>query len=251
VAARWGAGAGAAALLLALGWWGWSASHPARASAAAPARSASVAGGKRAGGASAPVASKPAPVGAVIAGPLTASDAQAWRELALLWHVRVADGQDPCALDQLQCFSHGDVTLAQIRQLDRPGWLALRLRDGSTGYALLTGLSAHSAMLRVGERSQTVSLAALAEAWRGDFATYWRPPPGYARPAGAASPQVAAWLDAQLAHWAGAADGDLKSRIAAFQIAQGLPADGLAGPMTFMQLDRALGVAEPRLQSTP
>ena len=33
-----------------------------------------------------------------------------------------------------------------------------------------------------------------------------------------------------------------------FQLAQGLIPDGRAGPMTFMQLNRAAGLAEPRLR---
>jgi general secretion pathway protein A len=255
VAARAGLGAGAAALLLGLAWWGWTAMHPAKAgTAAGPAKAASAVPGRRSASAGGAAASVAAPVRGAITGPLLADDAQAWRELAALWHVRVADGQDACALDQLQCFRHADMTLAQIRQLDRPGWLSLRLPDGSTGRALLVGLGPRAAMLRVGDTPQIVSLAALAAAWHGDFATYWRPPPGYARPADLGTAAVQGWLDAQLARWAGAAGaagGDLKSRIAAFQTAEGLPADGLAGPMTFMQLDRALGVAEPRLQSAP
>ena len=40
-------------------------------------------------------------------------------------------------------------------------------------------------------------------------------------------------------------------RVLAFQLAQGLPADGRPGPMTFMQLNRAAGVDEPRLQTAP
>jgi general secretion pathway protein A len=35
----------------------------------------------------------------------------------------------------------------------------------------------------------------------------------------------------------------------AFQLAQGLPADGRPGPLTFMQLNRVAEVDEPRLQA--
>ena len=40
-------------------------------------------------------------------------------------------------------------------------------------------------------------------------------------------------------------------QLRAFQLAQGLPADGMPGPMTFMQLNRAAGVDEPRLRTEP
>ncbi|HET6829669.1 MAG TPA: peptidoglycan-binding protein, partial [Ramlibacter sp.] len=36
-----------------------------------------------------------------------------------------------------------------------------------------------------------------------------------------------------------------------FQMAQGLPVDGAAGPMTYMQLNRVAGIDEPRLRKAP
>jgi general secretion pathway protein A len=98
----------------------------------------------------------------------------------------------------------------------------------------------------------------LAELWRGDFATFWRAPAGYERrpPDGDSGP-VTDWLATQLARVRGEArpagpvtlDAALKSRIHAFQVSQGLEADGLAGPLTFMQLNRVAGVDEPRLEN--
>jgi general secretion pathway protein A len=37
-------------------------------------------------------------------------------------------------------------------------------------------------------------------------------------------------------------------QVSSFQLSQGLRPDGLAGPTTFMQLNRATGVDEPRLR---
>jgi general secretion pathway protein A len=48
-----------------------------------------------------------------------------------------------------------------------------------------------------------------------------------------------------------AAAASLRQRIEAFQADQGLPVDGVAGPRTLMQLNRATGVAEPRLVRQP
>ena len=42
-------------------------------------------------------------------------------------------------------------------------------------------------------------------------------------------------------------DAALRARVARFQAAHGLTAAGRAGPTTFMQLNRATGVDEPRL----
>jgi general secretion pathway protein A len=123
---------------------------------------------------------------------------------------------------------------------------------------VLTGLTNQNATLLAGGASHTVSVAALEKMWRGDFATFWRAPPGYVDTIaeGNAGP-VANWLAVQLARLRGeeqpgptqAVDAALKSKVQSFQVAQGLRPDGLAGPITLMQLNRATGVDEPRLQT--
>ena len=102
-------------------------------------------------------------------------------------------------------------------------------------------MSFNSELLPRPEGPVTVSLATLASRWSGEFATLWRRPPG---------PDASAWVEARLQQaQAGVVPPDtpLRARIQAFQRAQGLPADGLAGPLTLMQLNRVAAVAEPRL----
>jgi len=204
-------------------------------------------------------ASAPAPAPAASAFDLKAATAlrdeqQAWRELAAQWRVTLDDG-DPCEAAQRQqvhCFKRPNITLAQIRQLGRPGILTLHDEAERPVYALITGLGERTATLQMGGSAQTISLPALAAMWRGDFATFWRAPPGYLKRIGEGDTgPVADWLAAQLARLPGAGSSDkpLKSKIHAFQLAQGLEADGRAGPMTFMQLNRATGVDEPRLRT--
>ena len=188
---------------------------------------------------------------------LTRNENDAWRELAVEWKLALDDG-DACAAAQraqVQCFRSPSSNLALIRQLDRPGILMLHDANDRPVYALLTGLTEQSATLRVAGVSQTISLVSLARLWRGDFATLWRSPPGYTgRAVDASSGPVAAWLTTQLAGLRGqpptadeTGDAAWRARISAFQLAQGLKPDGLAGPTTFMQLNRASGVDEPRL----
>ena len=117
----------------------------------------------------------------------------------------------------------------------------------------LRGLSEEGAILRVGNMQTTVPLNQLAQVWRGEFATFWRAPPGYraGELAGAGS-ALAPWLRERLdtvepTAAMPAGEQDLKARVFAFQLAQGLQPDGLAGPLTLMQLNRASGVGEPRL----
>jgi general secretion pathway protein A len=189
------------------------------------------------------------------------SEREAWRELGRAWSLDAGEG-DPCQAapnQQLQCFRQPTATLALIRQLGRPGIVSLRDSGDRVSYALLTGLDAERATLRVDGHAHIVPLPLLAERWRGDFATLWRTPPGYARsPAEGDAGPVIDWLALKLAALRGepAPDGHpvfdaaLRTRIHAFQLAQGLEADGRPGPMTFMQLNRASGVEEPRLAHT-
>ncbi|WP_341892989.1 AAA family ATPase [Variovorax sp. YR752] len=200
--------------------------------------------------AAASAASSPAPADpkAVLAAAWR-SEADAWRALAPAWQISLDDG-DPCAAaarQQLQCF-RSTSTLALIRQLDRPVLLTLQ-GGGKPAYAVLTGLTMRSATLATGDGELSLPLASLAAVWRGEFATLWRTPPGYADGA------PVDWLSAQLAAAQGEPappaptrfDAALRKRLDAFQVAQGLKPDGLAGPLTLMLINRATGVAEPRL----
>ncbi len=182
-------------------------------------------------------------------------ESAAWRSLADLWGVVLPPG-DPCSVglpQALHCH-RGRGGLAPIRQLGRPAVLPLVDERGRTVHVLLVALSDQTATLRGGRAELVVPLAQLARAWRGDFGTFWRAPPGY-RPgqvvAGGSS--LAPWLSERLAQVeappaAGAASAPtLESRVFAFQLAQGLLPDGAAGPLTLMLLNRASGVDEPRL----
>jgi len=182
----------------------------------------------------------------------------AWRELAQAWKVTPPEG-DPCRVlqkEQLQCFSR-NLSLAVIRELGRPGILTLDAATGAPSYALLTGLGRDSATLRAAGTEQTVTLAALAARWQGDFSTLWRTPPGYSgQSATNPSVETVEWISTKLGGDGAAPsqprrefDAQLKTRLRAFQLAHGLAADGQPGPMTFMQLNRAAGVEEPRLRT--
>jgi len=189
---------------------------------------------------------------------LLGSEKESWRELAKAWSVNVGDS-DPCSArrqQQVQCFRSANSTLALIRQLDRP--VILTLRDGGNrpAYVYLAGLSNQNATVRVGGASKSVPLVALADYWRGEFATYWRVPPDYAGTITDSKTPAGRWLALQLATARGDPrpiagrldDASLKAGVHAFQLTQGLPSDGVAGPVTLMLLNRAIGIDEPHLQ---
>ena len=188
-------------------------------------------------------------------------EARAWLALAPLWgwQVPAALAADPCGAaraQQLRCFRTGGGTLTQLRQLDRPALLLLREGGQPPRHARLMALSPQRAVLAEGDQFYALPIDDLARWWRGEFATFWRAPEGYGRllEPGAQGPAVDA-LARGLAALRGEAAppagqvlaGTLAANLAGFQLAQGLKADGIAGPTTFMQLNRALGVAEPHL----
>jgi general secretion pathway protein A len=189
--------------------------------------------------------------------------AQAWRVLGPTWKLDFGSG-DPCtspALQPWQCYRGSELTMPLLRQLDRPGILTLQNGKQAPVYAVLTGLNDHKAVLQWGGAAHDISLMSLARFWHGEFATLWQPPPGYlpTQSIDLASP---AWglLSRQLTLLEGrtpavrgggapASDATLAARVQAFQVGQGLKPDGHAGPMTFMQLEKALGGKGPSLES--
>ncbi|KQT10206.1 ExeA family protein [Ramlibacter sp. Leaf400] len=190
---------------------------------------------------------------------LLRDERQAWRELAQAWKLEPGEG-DPCqalARESVHCFTR-TLPLVLIRQLDRPGIVTLDRDTGKPSYAVLTALNDKSATLSAGGSEQTVTLAALAARWNGEWATLWRAPAGFdPRSPEREGRKLSQWVDEQLAR-AGAKPGDgeatggsLRTRIRSFQLAQGLPADGVLGPMTFMQLNRSAGLDEPHLRQAP
>ncbi len=182
---------------------------------------------------------------------------QALRTLSRDWALLLVDG-DPCALaaeQEVRCFrAHGG--LALLRLLARPSVLTLHDAQDGPVYAVLAGMDRDEATLVAGKSAVRVPLTLLTTTWRGDFSTFWRVPPGYMVPlsVGSQGPLVDS-VGAQLAAALGAPapapghvfDATLRSRVAAFQQSQGLAPDGVAGPTTLMQINRASGLAEPWL----
>jgi general secretion pathway protein A len=183
----------------------------------------------------------------------------AWRDLGASWNLPDSAAQ-PCAATSThpwQCVRVSNQTLPQLRQLDRPGILVLQNERGASVYAVLVGLTGSTATLKIGTRLHTVTQTQLARLWRGEFATYWRPPPGYPGNNQTGSPSaVFQELARQLSRIDAAPvpqnapttlDASLKARVRDFQRAHGLLVDGQPGPLTFMQLESVLGHSGPRL----
>ena len=225
--------------------------------------SAAVSGGLA--GAPAPAS---APLPALPAG--TSTDVQAllrsasstaapvWRELALRWNVAVGAG-DPCQLvpqAELACFSSANGGLNLVRQLARPGLVALRTPQGAPVYALLVALDDERATLQVGGQRYSLTLPELAGVWRGDFSTLWRTPPGWVgNRDNLDDAAIRGWIAQRLPDSAaGAAEpaaAQLRERLRVLQVAQGLPNDAAGLPITLIQLNRRSGASEPALPANP
>jgi Uncharacterized protein conserved in bacteria len=105
--------------------------------------------------------------------------------------------------------------------------------------------------------SMRVPIALLDERWSGDYLLLWRPPPVGGRVIGASDPEDAiAWLRERLARLPDSEltvdparyDASLTAAVRRFQGAQGLIADGIAGPRTLIMLSNVLADLDvPRL----
>ena len=138
----------------------------------------------------------------------------AWQHLLGLWRLPAdaitVDPAGPCTpagRSDLHCLQ-GRAKLDALLALDRP--VLLRLQDGAaSAWGVLLGADARRARLRIGMRTIDLDRVLLQSRWTGDYAALWigdaTPPPS-------------------------------RDAIATFQDARGLPADGIAGPLTLMAL---------------
>ena len=187
----------------------------------------------------------------------------AWQHLLALWRLPAdritVDASGPClpVAPDVHCVQGRVERLDALLALDRP--LLLRLREpgstraggAATAWALLLGADARQARVRIGARTVDIDRRLLQSRWDGGYAALWQGPALLATPPreGSSGPAVD-WLRARLLPDAAARPGQtydaaLRTEVAALQVARGLPADGIAGPLTLMAL--ASDLPGPRL----
>jgi general secretion pathway protein A len=152
-------------------------------------------------------------------------------------------------------------TLNLVRRLDLPAVLELRSPAGTRHFLAVTSVSATAVSLQAGPKPQIVPINEIEREWDGSFVVLWKPPRMGIVPIGPTmSGADVAWLRERL----GALDGDpipavasprtydepLAARIAAFQRAQRLIPDGIAGEETLARLTAMLDPATPSLRGT-
>jgi general secretion pathway protein A len=149
-----------------------------------------------------------------------------------------------------------------LRGYDRPTLIPLARADGGSGTALVLGLGRERALLAHRDGSVTLPLVELQGRWNGEYLFFWRPAPGDHDLIGPRSTQPAQrWLRQALAEVPGLDLGpdlsrgtgyepELRAALRTFQRAQGLDADGIAGPETLIRLNSAAGLPDiPHLKS--
>ena len=248
------AAAAAMLALAALGWW-WHG----RAPAAAPAAIATAAA------APAPTASTAsAPAIAVADEAMLAqaladagvSPVPAWQSLLAAWNLPASaitvDPSGPCTPTDpdVHCLQGRVPRLDALLALDRPLLLRLRTGDDAGAWALLLGADARRARLQLGGRVVDIDRMLLQAHWQGDYAGLWQGPAELSEPPKPGTSGAAVdWVRQRLRLPAGAPyDATLRDAVRALQDARGLPADGVAGPLTLMAL--AVDLPGPRLQRT-
>lgn len=202
----------------------------------------------------APSRPKPVPVETVDAAALTQligatgdTPLPAWQHLLGLWKlpadaitVDPSGSCTPAARTDVHCVQ-GSSRLDALLALDRP--LLLHLRDGdANAWAVLLGADVRHARVRIGQRSVDLDRVLLQSRWDGGYVGLWQGPAMLVAPPqpGTSGPAVD-WIRHALSPTAEAAagtpyDAALSRGVREFQNARGLPADGVAGPLTLMAL---------------
>lgn len=170
----------------------------------------------------------------------------AFNQLLGLWHKLPIHetAKAPCEAVQAQGLRCHEVrgTWNNVRRYQRPALLQLETASGDA-YALVTGLTQNTVLVQLDWGEQEAPITQLEPYWFGDFILLWQPPPnGDALISSQSAAANIQWLKQRLAE-AGYADENqsLTTQVRAFQQAEGLKADGIAGPETLIQLNTRTG----------
>jgi general secretion pathway protein A len=165
---------------------------------------------------------------------------------------------DQAATQGLRCMLQRG-TWGELTALNRPAILVLTDRDGREHQVVLTGLSADTAELQAGQTTMTVPLGDLLVLWYGEYLLLWRPEAGDGRVLSRNSSGAdVLWLRRALGELRGVPvlpansdvyDPALEAAVREFQRARRIAVDGIAGAMTLVSVNDALGLAgRPRLR---
>jgi general secretion pathway protein A len=190
----------------------------------------------------------------------SSSKADAYQALFALWKQNYSDElhQNACSFavkHGLSCL-HRQGNLNSIKLINYPALLQVYNADGSSASVTLKQIDQNQAILQSGNTEFSVATSTLEKHWYGEYSLLWKTPPYYinALQIGDSGP-VVQWLDQQLARLLPDSKATIRNnytqvmatRVSEFQRSVGLPADGIAGPMTFIHLNIAMAETAPHL----
>lgn len=146
---------------------------------------------------------------------------------------------------------------SEIQQLDTPVVLELWDERSAPYYGALTQVDNNQYQLRIGDRTINVIPQDLRDTWFGTYVLLWRTPPGYTGSLRQGdNHETVRWLREQLARIDNQSssrrtdfDLALRNRVMQFQRDEGLLADGVVGPLTWIRLQARLARQDPNIQN--
>ena len=187
----------------------------------------------------------------------------AYRAVFAEWGADYADTSSliPCDYAPkvgLQCLSRKG-SWSEIAALNTPVVLELWDKQSSPYYAALLSISGDKYRIWLGERTFTATPRDLRDNWFGSYVLLWQTPPDYngSLREGDNHPTVK-WLYERLQEIRPQAElnapqrlfsAELREAVIDFQTEEGLLADGIVGPLTWIRLSDRLNLPAPKLSS--
>ncbi|RLL50553.1 AAA family ATPase [Mariprofundus sp. EBB-1] len=184
----------------------------------------------------------------------------AFQTLAALWDTSISNvGGALC--DQLRgkrllCLQQR-TNLWLLREHNRPAIFHIKGSDGQDHYAVIRSIEGDQLVIQLDQQYWDISFSELEQHWQGQFTLFWLKPPGYTKDIqqGDSGPMVQ-WLAQQMDNIQGemipkqtfkTMNAMLAERLKNFQQSEGLPSDGIVGPLTLMRINERIDQSMPRL----
>ncbi len=156
----------------------------------------------------------------------------------------------------LRCLNNSG-NFQRLLKLNRPAVMKMYLENGKTYYLFLKSVQDNTALVMIGDKLKRVETQELRKRFSGEYTIFWRTPPEYKdiiKPNSETS--VTKWLDSKLAiinkrnmlnKKDNIYDSQLVAEVKKFQSSRSIPAIGMIGPVTIIQINNETGSDEPRI----
>jgi len=145
-----------------------------------------------------------------------------------------------------------------LREHNRPAIFHIKGSDGQDHYAVIRSIEGDRLVIQLDQQYWDISFSELEQRWQGQFTLLWLKPPGYTKgiQQGDAGPMVQ-WLAQQMDNIQGemipkqtfkTMNTMLAERLKNFQQSEGLPSDGIVGPLTLIRINERIDQSMPRLR---